>query len=169
MTFRQEVEVQTRGPNEGNHTDQGAQFTSDAFTSVLKKHGVAISMDGKGRFLDNIFVERLWRSVKYEEVYLHAYDNPKEARAGIGRYFDFYNHDRPHQALGFMTPKAFYEHDVAKRATKSVSVSVAPRNPTAPQRAGRRDLPRDCCRARQSLCRRTDAHAPRPNGQRGPA
>ena len=100
------------------NTDQGAQFTSDAFTGMLKKHGVAIRMDGKGRFLDNIFIDRIWRSVKYEEVYLHAYDDPKDARAGIGRYLKFYNDDRPHQALGCMTPKAFYEHDVAKRATK---------------------------------------------------
>ena len=100
------------------NTDQGSQFTSEDFTGALKARGVAISMDGKGRFLDNIFIERLWRSVKYEEAYLHAYDDPKEARAGIGRYLKFYNHDRPHQALGCMTPKAFYEHDVAKRATK---------------------------------------------------
>ncbi len=103
------------------NTDQGAPFTSDAFTGVLRKHGIAISMDGKGRFLDNIFIKRLWRSVKYEEVYLHAYDNPKEARANIGRYLNFYNNDRPHQALGYMTPKAFYEHDVAKQATKQAA------------------------------------------------
>jgi putative transposase len=107
------------------NTDQGAQFTSDAFTGVLKKHGIAISMDGKGRFLDNVFVERLWRSLKYEEVYLHAYDDPKEARAGIGRYFDFYNEARPHQALGYMTPKASYEHDVAKRANERAAASGA--------------------------------------------
>ena len=100
------------------NTDQGAQFTSQVFTGVLKKHVIAISMDGKGRFLDNVFVERLWRSLKYEEVYLHAYDDPKEARAGIGRYLDFYNDERPHQALGYMTPKAFYEHDVATRSSK---------------------------------------------------
>jgi putative transposase len=110
-----EESLQRFGSPDIFNTDQGAQFTSDAFTGVLKRRGVAISMDGKGRFLDNIFVERLWRSLKWEEVYLHAYEDPKEARAGIGRYLDFYNGDRPHQALGYQTPKAFYEHDVARR------------------------------------------------------
>ena len=90
------------------NTDQGAQFTSEAFTNVLRAADVRISMDGKGRCLDNIFVERLWRSLKYEEVYLHAYRDLIEARAGIGRYFDYYNHDRDHQALGYQTPDAFY-------------------------------------------------------------
>jgi putative transposase len=90
------------------NTDQGAQFTSEAFTSVLRAADVRISMDGKGRCLDNIFVERLWRSLKYEEVYLHAYRDLVEARAGIGRYFDYYNHDRDHQTLGYQTPDAFY-------------------------------------------------------------
>jgi putative transposase len=90
------------------NTDQGAQFTAEAFTDVLHEHGVKISMDGKGRYIDNIFVERLWRSVKYEEVYLHAYQTVNEARAGIGRYLDFYNLERPHQALGYQTPDMFY-------------------------------------------------------------
>jgi len=90
------------------NTDQGAQFTADAFTTVLRNRGIAISMDGKGRCLDNVFVERLWRSLKYEEVYLHAYDSVAEARVGIGRYLDFYNVRRPHQALGYQTPDAFY-------------------------------------------------------------
>jgi putative transposase len=90
------------------NTDQGAQFTADAFTSALRERGVAISMDGRGRCLDNVFVERLWRSLKYEEVYLHVYDSVPEARAGIRRYFDFYNDERPHQALGYQTPAAFY-------------------------------------------------------------
>ena len=89
------------------NTDQGAQFTADAFTKPLRDRGIAISMDGKGRCLDNVFVERLWRSVKYEEVYLHAYDSVVEARAGIGRYLTFYNEQRPHQALGYQTPAAF--------------------------------------------------------------
>jgi putative transposase len=90
------------------NTDQGAQFTADAFTGVLLGRGIRVSMDGKGRCLDNVFVERLWRSLKYEEVYLHAYDSPREARVGIGRYFKFYNLERPHQALGYQTPDAFY-------------------------------------------------------------
>jgi putative transposase len=90
------------------NTDQGAQFTAEAFTKPLRERGIAISMDGKGRCLDNIFVERLWRSLKYEEVYLHAYDNAMEARSGIGRYLDFYNNERPHQALGYQTPAAFH-------------------------------------------------------------
>jgi putative transposase len=90
------------------NTDQGAQFTAEAFTKPLRDRGIAISMDGKGRCLDNVFVERLWRSVKYEEVYLHAYDSVTEAHAGIGRYLVFYNDQRPHQALGYQTPAAFH-------------------------------------------------------------
>jgi putative transposase len=98
------------------NTDQGAQFTADAFTKPLRERGIAISMDGKGRCLDNVFVERLWRSLKYEEVYLHAYDTVAEARAGIGRYLAFYNDRRPHQALGYQTPDAFYRGAMAKKA-----------------------------------------------------
>jgi putative transposase len=90
------------------NTDQGAQFTAEAFTKPLRDLGIAISMDGKGRCIDNVFVERLWRSLKYEEVYLHAYDTAHEARTGIGRYIAFYNEERPHQALGYQTPDAFY-------------------------------------------------------------
>jgi putative transposase len=96
------------GPPDIFNTDQGAQFTAESFTRVLRDRRIAISMDGKGRYLDNVFVERLWRSLKYEEVYLHAYDTPQQARAGIGRYFDFYNFRRPHQALGYQTPDAFH-------------------------------------------------------------
>ena len=90
------------------NTDQGAQFTGSAFTEVLKGAGVAISMDGKGRWVDNVFVQRLWRSVKYEEVYLHAYESVAAARAGLGRYFRFYNAERRHQGLGRRTPDAVY-------------------------------------------------------------
>src|SRR5438445_7402212 len=86
------------------NTDQGSQFTDDDFTGVLRVPGVAISMDGRGRFADNIFVERLWRSLKYEEVYLKAYDSVAEARAGIAAWIEFYNFERPHQALGYLTP-----------------------------------------------------------------
>lgn len=90
------------------NTDQGSQFTAAAFTDVLKNAGIAISMDGRGRAFDNIFIERLWRSVKYEEVYLHDYQTPAEARLGLGRYFLFYNHQRLHQALDYRTPAAVY-------------------------------------------------------------
>ena len=90
------------------NTDQGAQFTSSAFTDVLKDAEVAISMDGKGRWVDNVFIERLWRSVKYEEVYLHAYESVLEAREGLHRYFRFYNVERRHQRLDRMTPEAVY-------------------------------------------------------------
>ena len=95
------------------NTDQGSQFTSEAWTSKLIEVGVRISMDGKGRYTDNIFVERLWRSLKYEEVYVRAYDIIAEARAAIGRYLGFYNDERPHQSLGQQTPASFYEHAIA--------------------------------------------------------
>ena len=90
------------------NTDQGSQFTGAVFTGALASNGVAISMDGKGAWRDNVFVERLWRSVKYEEVYLRAYDSVSEARASIGRYLDFYNGRRPHSSLDGMTPDQAY-------------------------------------------------------------
>lgn len=90
------------------NTDQGSQFTAEAFTSALKERGIAISMDGKGAWRDNVFVERLWRSVKYEEVYIKAYASVAEARDNLGRYFTFYNTRRPHQALDGMTPDQAY-------------------------------------------------------------
>ena len=96
------------GPPEIFNTDQGSQFTSQAFTGTLKTAGVAISMDGKGRWMDNVFIERLWRTVKYEEIYLRAYDTVTEASAGIGWYLDFYNARRTHQALGRLTPDEVY-------------------------------------------------------------
>jgi putative transposase len=91
------------------NTDQGSQFTSEDFISTLKDHGVTISMDGKGRCMDNIFVERLWRSLKYEEVYLNAYATVAEAKAGIGAWLDFYNTQRQHQSLGYRTPRQIYQ------------------------------------------------------------
>ena len=94
------------------NTDQGAQFTSEAFTGVLKEAGVDISMDGKGRWVDNVFVERLWRSVKYEEVYLKAYETVAEARAGIGTYLEFYNSERRHQGMNRQTPDQVYMGNV---------------------------------------------------------
>ncbi len=91
------------------NTDQGSQFTSEAFTGLLKDNGIRISMDGRGSWRDNVFIERLWRSVKYEEVYLRAYESVREARAGLGRYFEFYNARRPHSSLGGTTPDQFYD------------------------------------------------------------
>jgi putative transposase len=91
------------------NTDQGSQFTSDGFTGTLKEHGITISMDGKGRCMDNIFVERLWRSLKYEEVYLNAYATVAEAKAGIAAWLDFYNQERQHQSLGYRTPRQIYD------------------------------------------------------------
>jgi len=90
------------------NTDQGSQFTSLEFTQLLKDNGIAISMDGKGCWRDNVFVERLWKSIKYEEVYLHAYETVSAARSGIGRYLEFYNSRRPHSALDGSTPDEFY-------------------------------------------------------------
>jgi putative transposase len=90
------------------NTDQGSQFTSEAFTDVLKASGITISMDGKGRWIDNVFIERLWRSLKYEEVYLKAYESVAEARKSIGDYFTFYNQERRHQALERLTPDQVY-------------------------------------------------------------
>ena len=93
------------------NTDQGSQFTSAAFTGLLLDNAIAISMDGKGAWRDNVFVERLWRSVKYEEVYLRAYDSVCEARASIGRYLDFFNRKRPHSSLDARTPdRAYFDH-----------------------------------------------------------
>jgi putative transposase len=90
------------------NTDQGSQFTSCAFTGILKEREIAIGMDGRGRALDNIFVERLWRSVKYEDVYIRAYETAPQAIAGLGRYFKFYNKERLQQSLDYRTPEAFY-------------------------------------------------------------
>jgi putative transposase len=108
-------EALNKGRPEIFNTDQGSQFTSDAFTGMLLEHGVQVSMDGKGRYTDNIFVERLWRSIKYEEVYLKAYQNGSEARAGIGAYLDFYNQERPHQALGYRTPGEVFQEGLQRK------------------------------------------------------
>lgn len=96
------------GPPEIMNTDQGSQFTSFAWTDRLRRTGVRISMDGKGRFLDNIFIERLWRTLKYECVYLHAWETGSEAKAGVGRWIEFYNRKRPHSALGGRPPAVVY-------------------------------------------------------------
>ena len=98
-----------QGQPEIFNTDQGAQFTSQAFTARLQKGGVRMSMDGRGRALDTVCVERLWRTVKYEEVYVRDYESVQDARQGLGRYFVFYNEERLHQALGYRTPAAVYQ------------------------------------------------------------
>jgi putative transposase len=99
------------------NTDQGSQFTSEGFTQVLKNHDIKISMDGKGRWVDNVFVERLWKSVKYEHVYLHAYEDVTDARRQIAAYFTFYNTRRPHSSLSGQTPDtAYFGHSEMKKA-----------------------------------------------------
>lgn len=105
------------------NTDQGSQFTSNDFTCVLKTAGVEISMDGKGRVFDNIFVERLWRTVKYEEVYLKEYGSVEEARRSLCRYFEFYNNSRLHESLGYHTPaEVYFDRDVLELAGKTEEI-----------------------------------------------
>ncbi len=103
-----EEAIQRHGKPEIFNTDQGCQFTSTEFVGLLQGHGIQVSMDGKGRWVDNVFVERLWKSVKYEEVYLHAYDTVSQARDGLQRYFKFYNGRRPHSSLDGKTPDSVY-------------------------------------------------------------
>jgi putative transposase len=106
------------------NTDQGSQFTSEAFTGKLIAAGVAISMDGRGRFLDNIFIERLWRSIKYEEIHLKAYANGREARAGIGSWMTFYNEERPHQAMDNQMPMAVWRAGMEKIEAQARTVDM---------------------------------------------
>jgi len=103
------------------NTDQGVQFTSDDFTKILEREDVRISMDGRGRVYDNIFVERLWRTVKYEEVYLHQYLTVADARRGLGRYFHFYNTERIHESLGYKTPHEIYFKKPLDQQTKQTA------------------------------------------------
>ena len=114
-----------KGRPEIFNTDQGAQFTSEAFTGLLLEQGVRVSMDGKGRYRDNIFVERLWRSVKYEEVYLKAYQTVAEARTGINAYLEFYNRQRPHQALGYRTPAEVYQNGQEEKEAAAQEVGLS--------------------------------------------
>jgi putative transposase len=100
------------------NTDQGAQFTSEAFTSLLEQLGVKISMDGKGSYNDNLFIERLWRTVKYEEVYLKAYQDGRDARTSLSSYFHFYNAERPHQALGYQSPGKIFNSIKVEATTR---------------------------------------------------
>jgi len=97
------------------NSDQGSQFTCAQYTQLLTGAGVQISMDGRGRFVDNIFTERLWRTIKYEEVYLHEYTCPREVHRGLNRYLDFYNHQRLHQALGYRTPASIYHQNQTEK------------------------------------------------------
>ena len=103
-----EEAIREFGPPGIFNTDQGSQFTSDNFTDALKAHGIKISMDGKGRWIDNVFIERLWRTVKYEEVFLKAYDTMHQAKASLAAYFHFYNGRRSHQSLDYKTPDEVY-------------------------------------------------------------
>jgi putative transposase len=113
------IEALTEALNQGRprifNTDQGTQYTSRGFTEVLEKHEIEISMDGKGRAFDNIFIERLWRTVKYEEVYCKAYEDAKEAERNLGEYFKYYNTKRLHQALGYKTPEEIYYRTASSR------------------------------------------------------
>jgi putative transposase len=109
--------IASHGAPEIFNTDQGSQFTSELFTGVLKANEIQISMDGKGRWVDNVFVERLWRSVKYEEVYLKAYEGIGEAKQSLKQYFEFYNSERRHQSLDRRTPdQVYYEPAELKAA-----------------------------------------------------
>ena len=125
-----EEAIKTYGVPEIFNTDQGAQFTSNAFTNVLIKNGVSISMDGRGRALDNIFVERLWRTVKYEEIYLKQHDNLQSLLIGLTDYFVFYNHERRHQSLNYETPDMVYQTatgggaKIVDKYTKTEAVST---------------------------------------------
>jgi len=108
------------------NTDQGAQFTSEAFTGLLEQHGIKISTDGKGSYNDNLFVERLWRSVKYEEVYLKAYQDGRDAKISLGNYFRFYNTERPHQALGYRTPAEVFTSTPLETTSTGMVESLTP-------------------------------------------
>jgi len=119
-------EALKKGKPEIFNTDQGAQFTSEAFTGLLRQHGVRISMDGKGSYNDNLFIERLWRSVKYEEVYLKAYQDGRDAKAGISNYFRFYNTERPHQALGYRTPAEVFNTTPVETTSAGMIESLTP-------------------------------------------
>jgi len=127
-------EALSKGRPEIFNTDQGSQFTSEAFTGRLLAQGIQVSMDGKGRCMDNVFVERLWRSIKYEEVYLKAYQNGSEARRGIGAYLAFYNKERPHQALGYRTPGQVFQEQGPGRCLHDHAGALS-------SMAGTRDVP----------------------------
>jgi putative transposase len=120
------------------NTDQGAQFTGADFVGVLQRHGIWISMDGRGRYLDNIFIERLWRSLKYVEVFIHAYVTVADARSGIGKWLLFYNNERLHQALGYQTPREIFETGLACGHVDNARALTT--CPQAPQQKPERDF-----------------------------
>ncbi len=141
------------GPPEIMNTDQGSQFTSFAWTERLRRSGVRISLDGKGRFLDNIFVERLWRSLKYECVYLHAWETGSEAKAGVAKWIEFYNRRRPHSALGGKPPAVVYWLRKDETQPDQQEQRVAQITPETVQGSGSSSncLSRDCATGRQSM------------------
>lgn len=122
-----------QGTPEIFNTDQGSQFTSDAFTKPLLERNIRISMDGRGRWMDNVFVERLWRSLKYEEVYLHAYEDGHQAMSSIGYWINFYNNERPHQALSYKTPAVVHTIQLATDSATDTCAPVAADLPPAVQ------------------------------------
>jgi len=119
-------EALNKGKPEIFNTDQGAQFTSEVFRGLLEQHGARISMDGRGSYNDNLFIERLWRTVKYEEVYLKAYQDGREARRSLGDYFHFYNNERPHQAMGYKTPAEAFVSPPMEDADAGMVESLIP-------------------------------------------
>jgi putative transposase len=123
------------------NSDQGSQFTSDSFTKVLKDHGITISMDGRGRAMDNIFVERLWRNVKYEDIYLNGYATMSELMLGLTKYFVFYNGERPHQALEYRTPNMVYITAAGGGALIVDKFGGAGKEPSVPLRSTKDSLP----------------------------
>jgi putative transposase len=131
-----EEAIQNYGKPEIFNTDQGSQFTSESFTGVLLRNGVKISMDGRGRALDNIFVERLWRSVKHEEVYLKKHENVPDLMMGLTHYFLFYNNERRHQSLGYVTPDIVYQTGVGGGATIVDKFGDVPESTTSVDRSG---------------------------------
>jgi putative transposase len=143
------------------NSDQGSQFTSEAFTGVLKREGIAISMDGRGRAFDNIFVERLWRSVKHEDVYLKGYATMGELMVGLTEYFAFYNDERPHQSLGQKTPEVVYRTAVGGGAVIVDKFPRAAEEPSVPLRST------EGSSAAEATMARTKAEAK--TGQRRPA
>jgi putative transposase len=147
-------EALSRGRPAVFNTDQGVQFTAQAWTSRLERAGVAVSMDGRGRCLDNVFVERLWRSVKYEDIYLHRYEGVPQLQQGLGWYFPYYNEERFHQSLDYHTPAAVYRDGRGQRPGRRSPPGSSPSHGPRPQhRAGRAAVGgrRSCWRSRSEV------------------